>query len=261
MKKLVVILVVTITFFVFLSTPAVLKAASCDESGENNVPGSAYKIGFKNGLVPCGKELINLYLCKYPKEKTYLLSSIVKPFVFVASDANDCTNQCKNSTPPELQLKTAIFHEPSRHGYTCDCVYAKPEYTYANEYISAPSRDKAQDICNAKGIQEGGPVWTVRDLGKTPFCKCQLYHIFVLILNIYNFIALYLALPLAGLLIVIGGLLILLQGINSKFYDIGKMMLKGAGWGLLLIFGAWLIIDILFKALGINIPWDVFPIL
>ncbi len=89
-------------------------------------------------------------------------------------------------------------------------------------------------------------------------CRCELGHVFVLARNIYVFIIWNIATPLAGLLIMIGGLLILLSGANQKLYDMGKTILWAAVWGVGLIFGAYLIMGAVMMAIGYTGPWSGF---
>ena len=92
--------------------------------------------------------------------------------------------------------------------------------------------------------------------GGTP---CTIAHFFVLIQNVFNFIVLAIATPLAGLMIVIGGVLILLSGVNAKWYDTGKSIIKISIIALLLIWGSVLIINTLFAAIGYQYPWNFNP--
>ena len=76
--------------------------------------------------------------------------------------------------------------------------------------------------------------------------------------SIYIFITWFLAIPLAGLLIVIGGVIMLVSGGNPGMFDKGKTVLWGAAWGLILVFGAWLVVNIIFMALGYAGSWFAF---
>ena len=91
--------------------------------------------------------------------------------------------------------------------------------------------------------------------------RCELSDIFKLILNVYNFIILYIATPLAGLLIVIGGVLIIVSGgpggrnpvtgvISPNLYSKAKDMILWTVVAIFLIFGSWLIINIVLIAIG-----------
>ena len=89
-------------------------------------------------------------------------------------------------------------------------------------------------------------------------CPCQLGHFFIMIARIFRFAIYFIALPLAGLLVVIGGLLILLSGINQSWYNTGKTILINTGIALAIIFCAYIIVDVVLHALGYVIAWNVF---
>lgn len=92
----------------------------------------------------------------------------------------------------------------------------------------------------------------------TKKCNCEIGHLFLMVRSIYIFITWFLAIPLAGLLIVIGGVVMLVSGGNPTLFEKGKTILWGAGWGLLIIFGAWLVVNIIFMALGYAGSWFAF---
>ncbi len=94
--------------------------------------------------------------------------------------------------------------------------------------------------------------------GQFPDCQCEISDLFILVKNIYIFIIWYIATPFAGLLIVLGGLLLLLSGASSKLHDLGKTMLWGAAWGIALIFGAYLIVSTVLMVLGYQGAWNIF---
>lgn len=91
-------------------------------------------------------------------------------------------------------------------------------------------------------------------------CPCELGHFFIMARGIYIFALWYLALPLAGLLIVVGGVLIVASGANPGLLDRGKAILWGVGWALALMFGAWLLVNIVFTLLGYGGTWNQFTI-
>ena len=91
--------------------------------------------------------------------------------------------------------------------------------------------------------------------------RCELGDLFTLIANIFNFIVVYISTPLAGLAIVLGGVLILVSGgpggknpitgiASPNLYSTGKNMVVGAFIGWFLIWGAWLIIKTVTLAIG-----------
>ncbi len=89
--------------------------------------------------------------------------------------------------------------------------------------------------------------------------RCELSHIFVLILNVYNYV-LIIATSLAGLGIVIGGILIMISGggavsipgvaAGPNLYSTGTKIISGSIFGIVLIWGAWLIINTVLLAIG-----------
>jgi len=92
--------------------------------------------------------------------------------------------------------------------------------------------------------------------------RCELGDLFTLVRNIYNFIVLYISTPLAGLIIVIGGILMMISGgpgspspitgvASPNLYNTAKNMISGAIFGWFLIWGSWLIIHTLLWALGV----------
>ena len=89
-------------------------------------------------------------------------------------------------------------------------------------------------------------------------CRCELYHVFRLLLNVYKFVVLKIAAPLTGLLVMIGGVLIIAGSGYPKLHDLGKRIVWGAIWGLLLILSSWLIINLVMIAIGYPGQWFIF---
>lgn len=89
-------------------------------------------------------------------------------------------------------------------------------------------------------------------------CPCTLDHLFIMILKIYNLILIDIAIPLAGILVVIGGVTMVVSAGNPALLDKGKAILKGAIIGIFLIFSAWVIMNIVFTALGYGGSWFAF---
>ena len=71
-------------------------------------------------------------------------------------------------------------------------------------------------------------------------------------LRIVNFMIWILGVPLATLMIVIGGLLIMLSGVNPEWVSKGKHMLLWAIISIALMLGSWLIINFVLAAIGYN---------
>ena len=89
-------------------------------------------------------------------------------------------------------------------------------------------------------------------------CPCELGHLFIMFSRVYTFVLWDIGTPLAGLLVVAGGVLLLISGGDPKRIDLGKRLLWGAFWGIILMFGSWLIIDIVLKAIGYTGVWNAF---
>jgi hypothetical protein len=80
---------------------------------------------------------------------------------------------------------------------------------------------------------------------------CKFCHIFVLFDTIYDF-ALKMVGVIATLMFVIGGFYILIAGGRPEMLQRGKKILFAAVIGLVIIFGAWVIINMVFTALGVS---------
>lgn len=91
--------------------------------------------------------------------------------------------------------------------------------------------------------------------------RCELADIGQLLLNVFNFVVFYLATPLAGLGIVIGGILIMISGgpggknpvtgiASPNMYSTGTKIITGAVLGVFLIWTSWIIVDSVLKAIG-----------
>jgi len=91
--------------------------------------------------------------------------------------------------------------------------------------------------------------------------RCELNDIFELVLRVFKFLVYDISTVLAGLGIVIGGILILISGgpgganpitgiASPNMYSTGKRIITGAIFGWFLIWGAWLIIHTVCLAIG-----------
>jgi len=79
---------------------------------------------------------------------------------------------------------------------------------------------------------------------------CQLCHIFVLLNNILDFIFFTLTPPIAILMIAIAGAYYMLAGGNPNMLGQAKSILKSTAIALLIIYGAWLFVNLFFWAIG-----------
>ncbi len=103
--------------------------------------------------------------------------------------------------------------------------------------------------------------------GQYPNCRCDLADFFVMILRAYKFAVYFIALPLAGLMIVLGGVLLMISlggstplpgGGSSGLATRARKILTYSIVALLLIVGSYFIIDVVLKAIGYNLQWNRF---
>ncbi len=108
------------------------------------------------------------------------------------------------------------------------------------------------NIANAAGLVPcGGP-------GQS---ECTICHLFVGIKNIVDFLTLNIAMPLAVVILIYGGVMLLVSGGSEEKIKKGKTALGAAVWGLLIVFAAWLIIATILGNLikPAFLPWNSFP--
>jgi len=82
--------------------------------------------------------------------------------------------------------------------------------------------------------------------------NCTICHLFELIKNVVDFVLFKIVTPIAVLFIVIGGGLIIFGAENPQNIDKGKTVLLYTIVGLLLIFGAWLLVNTFFTIVGVQ---------
>ncbi|MCX6724053.1 MAG: hypothetical protein NT155_02645 [Candidatus Staskawiczbacteria bacterium] len=85
---------------------------------------------------------------------------------------------------------------------------------------------------------------------------CGLSDFFVMLARIYSFIVWYIATPLAVIALTLGGLFMMISAGNPNLMGLGKKILYAAIIGLALVFGSWLIIDFVLKAIGFTGSWS-----
>lgn len=84
---------------------------------------------------------------------------------------------------------------------------------------------------------------------------CDINAFFTLLKNVYDFIVLQVATPLAILAIAVGGILVLISAGNPNLSGTGKKILFSAILGLVLVFGSWLIINFVLDMVGFTKDW------
>lgn len=99
----------------------------------------------------------------------------------------------------------------------------------------------------------GGIVHCVGD-------PCTLCDLSILADRLTRFLLFNVMLPIAALMILIGGILLLTARDNQQRQTQGKAVLTYAVWGMIIAFAAWLIISTLLATLGYKQgPWYAFP--
>lgn len=94
-------------------------------------------------------------------------------------------------------------------------------------------------------------------------CGCTVCHVFATLHRIVQFLTFQIALPLAVLLFVVAGFMLLISGANPQLRESGKKMLTTAVIGLLIVLLSWVIINTIInvlgggpKPLGFPNPWN-----
>ncbi|MCX6721835.1 MAG: hypothetical protein NTY04_01410, partial [Candidatus Staskawiczbacteria bacterium] len=90
----------------------------------------------------------------------------------------------------------------------------------------------------------------------SPTCPCGITDFFTFLNNIYQFIILGIATPLAIIAITIGGIILLLSAGNPNLAGLGKKILYAAIIGLALVFCSWVIINSILTILGYTGTWS-----
>ncbi len=72
------------------------------------------------------------------------------------------------------------------------------------------------------------------------------------IARVFNFILLYIAAPVTVAMIVFGGVKMIISGGNKSTFDQGKKIITSAAIGLVIVFGAWLIVNTVLSFLKIG---------
>lgn len=83
-------------------------------------------------------------------------------------------------------------------------------------------------------------------------CNCRFEHIGLLIRNVFDFILWKISVPLAGIVVVLGGILLIISGGNPALANQAKNMIKWAIIAVILIFTSWLIINTILVAIGVQ---------
>ncbi|MFY9462461.1 MAG: hypothetical protein WAP51_04650 [Candidatus Sungiibacteriota bacterium] len=97
---------------------------------------------------------------------------------------------------------------------------------------------------------------------------CTICDLGVLVINLTNFLIYNIAIPLASLMIIIGGIMIMIGSASEERVKTGKKILTNAIIGVIIVFVAWLLVDTIIKVLtgsfaqnffGTFGPWNRIP--
>lgn len=131
---------------------------------------------------------------------------------------------------------------------------------------SNPPREAVADIKLAPNLVaaagSGTVVGGLVPCGREGQPACTTCDIFVLASNVINFILFTITPAIAVLLFLIAGFMILLGGANPGLITSGKNIFKTTVYGLLLVFGAWMLTNTILKSLAGNYfdnqddPWN-----
>jgi len=85
---------------------------------------------------------------------------------------------------------------------------------------------------------------------------CGISDFFTMLGNIYHFIVFDIATPLAVIALTVGGIMMMISAGSPDLMGKGKKILYAAIIGLALVWGSWLIIDFILKAIGFTGNWS-----
>lgn len=94
--------------------------------------------------------------------------------------------------------------------------------------------------------------WPVRAAGLVPCIgsECRLCDLLVLIVNLTSFMMKNIAAPLAGLMFLIGGIMMISSGGEQKRYASGKQIFINTLIGAALVLSAWAIVNTIITVFG-----------
>lgn len=115
----------------------------------------------------------------------------------------------------------------------------------------AKSAASSNAKCSSIGLVPCGPA----DMGF--YYECDVCGMVKLVDNIIDFISVNIAPYLALLMIVAGAVTMMMSGGSETVYKKGKEIITMALIGLLLVWGSWIIIDVIMSGLGkgLTAPW------
>ena len=85
--------------------------------------------------------------------------------------------------------------------------------------------------------------------GQAGAIDCGYQELLQLIVNVFNYLTKYIAIPLAAGVIVIGGVIMMTAGTNDSKRSQAKKIIWMAVWGLVIVLASWLIVKQVFSSL------------
>jgi len=107
-------------------------------------------------------------------------------------------------------------------------------------------------LSGTQALAESACKGPIVPCGNDPSNPCKFCDLFVVFNNIIKFLLFCLVPPLAVAGIVIAGLYFLFAGANPTMVNQGKDVLKAVVIGLLIVFCAWLLINVFFSFIGVE---------
>lgn len=116
---------------------------------------------------------------------------------------------------------------------------------------------------NTYPVQKGGETYTVTYEGLVPcgrflqingggeYIPCQLCHFFIMIDGIFDFVLTKIIIPVAVIMLILGGISLYFAGASPEFFQKAKAILTSAVIGLVLILSAWLLVSSILTAVGV----------
>ncbi|MBU0722854.1 hypothetical protein KKH46_01380 [Patescibacteria group bacterium] len=93
--------------------------------------------------------------------------------------------------------------------------------------------------------------------GELPELPCTYNDLLILVNNVINYLLLNISIPLAAVMFAYAGFLMLTAGGVEGQITKAKQLMWGVLWGLLIAFGAWVIVNTILDALGLQDDWSL----
>lgn len=155
--------------------------------------------------------------------------------------------------PLEYDLYVEHGCEVQQYTYSCGdvCIYGCSDGKDNDCDGLVDSQDDGCPQFLPGGLVPCGRKWDDPNTEEWENCPCRPCHFLVLSDKIIDFALVYLVIPLAVLLIVVGGVMLLTAAGSPEKVSRGKTILKVTIVSLLIIFAAWLIVNTILMLIGV----------